>query len=115
MLVALSAFLFAGNVRADDASTLPSRKASVVMPLLNQISHKDSPQSVLDRILKILGEPGGFGGGPRENFWQTFEYELDDKTQIEGGWTTDFRTGVILNMSVTIHVPNGKPKLLYSH
>jgi hypothetical protein len=115
MLVSLWAFLFAGNIHADDLPTLPSNKASVVLPLLYQISSKDSPTSVLERIRRVLGEPNGEAGGPRRNFWETFQFELDDKTQIEGGWRTNYETGVILHMTVTVHAPNSEPKVLYSN
>jgi len=94
LLCIISAFLFVGVVRADDLK-LPSRKASVVMPLLNKISPKDSAESVLERVRKILGEADmGDAGGPRNRFWEADYYWLDDKTEIIVGSTNGKFDGI---------------------
>jgi hypothetical protein len=60
------------------------------MPLLNKISPKDSPQSVLERVRKILGEADmGDAGGPENRFWEADYYWLDDKTEFIVGFTNE--------------------------
>jgi hypothetical protein len=83
LLCVISALLLGGVIRADDSKLLPSRQARVVMPLLNKISPQDSPQSVLDRIRKILGDPDmSESGGPQIRFTTGDYYWLDDKTKV---------------------------------
>jgi hypothetical protein len=113
LLIALAVFGLPVPVCADNPPTLPSRKASVVIPLLNQISPKDSPESVFNQITKILGKSdGGFSGGPTGNFWDDYPYQLDDKTVVDVG--TRMSGQVLLRLSVTIQKPDGKPRVLYS-
>jgi hypothetical protein len=107
--IALVIFLFSGSARAEDPNTLPSRKASVVMPLLNQISSKDSPQNVLDRIKKILGETdGGVDGGGIGRFWSSDDYLLDDNTVISVSYLNGKLDGI------TIRSPGQAWKILYT-
>ena len=84
LLLAIIAALSVGIGHADDAMTLPSRKASVVMPLLRQISPNDSPQNAQDKITKILGKSDmELGSGPRQGrFSDDAYYWLDDKSYI---------------------------------
>jgi len=94
-MLALVAFLLPVMVCADDAAKLPSRKASVVLPLLQQFSPKDSPKSVLDQIDKILDEADDDeGGGPRDRFHVERYYGLDNKTQIIVGFVNDKFEGI---------------------
>jgi hypothetical protein len=66
LLVTFAFFSFVHISRASDASTLPSQKASVVIPLLEKIKDGDNP----GKIWKILGHglipsgPFGAGRGP---------------------------------------------------
>jgi hypothetical protein len=84
LLVVLTAFLPLTLVCADDTPTLPSRKAKVVVPLLQQLSPKDSPQSILDRIKKILGKADSSeSGGPKTNFLIYCQYGLDDDAEAK--------------------------------
>jgi hypothetical protein len=94
----LIVLLFPVAVRADDAPKLPSRKASVVLPLLI-FSPQDSPKSVLERIDKILGQTafGESGGGTGNNFWNASYYPLDDKSYIIVG-SRKGRLGVAICM-----------------
>jgi len=60
------------------------------MPLLDQLSPKDSPKKVLEKIDKILGPPdGGMGGGPIENFRTERLYMLNDGTGINVNFVND--------------------------
>ena len=84
LLLALffSFLLTQGTCRADGASN-SSRKASEIMPILNQIAQTDPPREVFERVKKILGsEPdAGESGGPIGRFWTAEWYFLDDKTR----------------------------------
>jgi len=54
------------------------------MPLLEQLSPKDSPKDVLEKIDKILGGPdAGDGGGPSNAYWEAKLYILDAGTGID--------------------------------
>jgi hypothetical protein len=71
-------------VNAQNAEPLPSRKASVVGPLLTQLSPNDPPKKVLAQLDKILGQPdSGAGGGPSSAYWTAKLYVLDDGTEID--------------------------------
>jgi hypothetical protein len=115
LLVALlSSFLLAqGTCRADGASN-SSRKASVIMPVLNKISPTDPPQEVFERVKKILGgEPdAGESGGPVRRFWTAEWYFLDDKTEVDIGYLNEKFSGVSIRLpgqqqwKVLYKVPN---------
>ncbi len=72
--------------RAADKPTLPSRQASVVVPLLKQISPTENPQNVLAYVRKVLGDPDPLSPlqeeepvvKGRENMY----YRLDDNTEV---------------------------------
>jgi hypothetical protein len=87
--IAFAAFLFSGVARADDPQKLPSREASVVLPLLRHLTIKDtsyfSHDSPLVEIDKILGHADR---GMADSRGATFTYLLNDKTEI----TVYFRT-----------------------
>jgi hypothetical protein len=53
--IALMVFLFSCLAVAQDTPPQP-RKASVVMPLLKELSPKDSPESIDQQITRILGD-----------------------------------------------------------
>ncbi|MCE0499206.1 MAG: hypothetical protein LV481_14800 [Methylacidiphilales bacterium] len=73
-LITLAAFLLVGMTRADDVSQLPSREASVVIPLLKAFSPKEG----YARIVKILGkEDVDTGNGIKD-----CTYGLDDGTSV---------------------------------
>ena len=84
ILVALIVFQFDGVARADDFPKLPSRKASVVLPLLAQVSPKDnSRKEVLAAAVGILGNwEMGIGRGTKERFRESYYFILDDGTQV---------------------------------
>jgi hypothetical protein len=74
VLTLLASFLLAGISRADDAPILPSRKASIVIPLLKAFNPKEG----FTRIEKILGkEDVDVGNGIMD-----CSYGLDDGTSI---------------------------------
>ena len=115
LLLALLTFLFADICRADDATKLPSRKASVVLPLLI-FSPQDSPEKVLERINKILGQAADVGesGGPSNNFWNDHRYLLDDKTIISVSTRiTRSDAGIRSRLGVAICKPGQTWKTLY--
>jgi hypothetical protein len=103
-----SLLLTQGTCRADGASNL-SRKASVIMPLLNQISPMDPPQEVFERVKKILGgEPdSGESGGPIGRFWTAEWYFLDDKTEVDVAYLNGRFSGI------SIRLPGQQWKVLY--
>jgi hypothetical protein len=108
LLFAFGAFLLSSIVRADDGPKFPSREASVVMPLLKQISRSDSPESVLSKIRQILGKPCfGESGGPRNRFTSVDYYFLDDKTMVVAGYLNGRFSGV------SFTVPGQRWVLLY--
>jgi len=89
LLVVLAAILFTGIVLGDNAQKLPSRKASVVLPLLAKFSpQNNSPQEIMKEVEAILGHAdSGEVGGPVGNQWRTYDFTLDDGTQVTvGGW-----------------------------
>jgi hypothetical protein len=108
VMLALIAFLLPSVVRADGTS-FPSRKASVVLPILAQFSSKDnSPKQTYDKIIKILGEPDlGTGGGPESEHWNDLYFELDDKTQIHVSFINDKLA------CITARIPGHELKTLY--
>jgi hypothetical protein len=74
LLIVLVSFLLAATTCADDAPTLPSRKASVVIPLLKAFNPKEG----FARIEKILGkEDMDVGNGIMD-----CSYGLDDGTGV---------------------------------
>jgi hypothetical protein len=79
--ILISAFagllLFPAFVHATDASSLPSRKAAVVLPLLQKISSKDD----YPKIEQILGKPDmDIGSGI-----YVYVFRLDDSTSVMVG------------------------------
>ena len=115
MLLALLTLLSADICRADDAPKLPSRKASVVLPLLI-FSPQDSPKNVLERINKTLGQNDDIGesGGPSNNFWEDRCYLLDDKTIISVSTRiTRDDAGTRSRLGVAVHIPGQPWKTLY--
>jgi len=100
LLVLLFSFLLTeGTCRADGASN-SSRKASVIMPVLNKISPTDPPQEVFERVKKILGgEPDADeSGGPIGRFWTTESFFLDDRTEVD----LDYLNGRFRGLSVRL-------------
>jgi hypothetical protein len=89
--VALVVFLFGGISHAADAPKLPSTKASVVIPLLEQFSPRDSTLTgKVKEAKKILGdnchcEVGGSDPDPLRQCY----YFLDDGTQVEVAWSRE--------------------------
>jgi len=73
-LIACATFLLVGLSRADDVPQLPSRKASVVIPLLKAFSPKEG----YARIVKILGKEDVDMGNAIEDC----TYGLDDGSSI---------------------------------
>ena len=115
MLLALLTFLSADICRSDDAPKLPSRKASVVLPLLI-FSPQDSPKNVLERINKILGQNDDIGesGGSSNNFCENHCYLLDDKTIISVSTRiTRDDAGTRSRLGVAIRIPGQPWKTLY--
>jgi len=76
LFAALVAFILAGSLEAEDVPKLPSRKASVVLPLLKQITSKNGEAE----IKKILGNPDDEKGGAGQAQCRFF---LDDKTVVQ--------------------------------
>ena len=81
------AFFFALLAQAFAGDQIPeafvSAKARDVIPVLAQISQKDSPQVVWDKIKKVLGETDfSEGGGPMDHFHFSSLYVLDDQTKV---------------------------------
>jgi len=75
ILVALAVFLFPAAASADNATTLPSRSAAVVLPLLSHFSSRDR----YSRVTEILGrEDFDIGNAYRECF-----FRLKDSPIIE--------------------------------
>jgi hypothetical protein len=75
ILVALAAFMFQTATSADNATTIPSRNAAVVLPLLSHFSSKDG----YIRVTEILGtEDFDIGNAYRECF-----FRLKDSPIIE--------------------------------
>jgi hypothetical protein len=73
--------LFVTPSRADYAPALPSRKASVVIPLLAKLSPKDySQRAVVEAITRILGNCDSDEKGSRGR--EYLEYRLDDKNKV---------------------------------
>jgi hypothetical protein len=116
LFIALAAFSLPLIVRADDPAQLPTLKASVALPLLNRISPQDKPDIVSKKLLKILGDKNGLGegGGPQSDFWEDSSYELDDHTWIGMHVESNRATHMILCLRITVTLPNGAPKVLYS-
>jgi len=63
LLVAVAIFSFAVIAHPDDTSTLPSQKASVVVPLLEKIKGGDSPGKIDDILGRGLIPSGPSGAG----------------------------------------------------
>ncbi|HWB60266.1 MAG TPA: hypothetical protein VG733_12290 [Chthoniobacteraceae bacterium] len=87
----LMAFLFSCIAVAQDTPPQP-RKASVVMPLLKELSPKDSPQSIDQQITRILGDKYfemGDGALGSSDYRTTRYYILDDRTTIIAYFTGD--------------------------
>jgi hypothetical protein len=77
LLIALAAFLFPGLDRAEGTPTLPSRKAVVVLPLLERFSKGDD----YSKIEKILGKPDmDIGSGI-----YIYVFRLNDSTSVTVG------------------------------
>lgn len=103
LLIALAAFLFTGFVRAGNAPKLPSRKATVVLPLLKQFSQKDT----YPKIEEILGKPDmDIGSGI-----YIYVFRLDDSTSITVG-TADRNS--VFGISRTGHGVNGT-QVIFRH
>jgi hypothetical protein len=100
LLLAVATVLSVGIGHADEAATIPSRKASVVMPLLKQISPSDLPQNVQYKITQILGKPdlGPVGEGPQHHFTTGAYYWLDDKTTVIVGTLNGRFSGVSVRL-----------------
>ncbi|MCE0496825.1 MAG: hypothetical protein LV481_02600 [Methylacidiphilales bacterium] len=109
LLTFFAALLVPTLADSDNANTLPSRKANIVVPLLNQISSKDSPTNVLKRLNEIIGCPdGGDGAGSLAHPWEVWFYFLNDKTQIYIDFDNNKFGGV------QICIPGQKWKVLYT-
>jgi len=109
LLALLFSFLLTqGTCRADGPSN-SSRKASVIMPVLNKISPTDPPQEVFERVKKILGgEPdAGESGGPVRRFWTAEWYFLDDKTEVDVGYLNGKFSGI------SVRSPGQQWRVLY--
>ncbi len=67
-----------------DTKTAPSLKATVVIPLLKNLSPEEPDKTVRAHIAEILGGPNDFGvgGGPTGRKWGELRYSLDDKSEI---------------------------------
>jgi hypothetical protein len=74
LLIALAVFLFPSIARPDDTPSLPSRKASVVLPLLKAFTAKEG----YTRIVQILGKEDMDTG----NAINDCTYLLDDGSGI---------------------------------
>lgn len=111
ILVAIIAIIFGTNIQADDGARLPSRKASVVLPLLNKIGDKNSPEEVVKRLKSVLGEPdSGVESGAVTRLRDTDYYWLEDHTEIIADYINNRLTGVsILLPGQTVW------KVLYTH
>jgi hypothetical protein len=108
LLIALAAVLSSVTAQADNEH-FPSRKANVVLPILQNYSPKGhlERQSVLSEIEKILGKPSTVS--PRstgiEGTYVFYDYVLDDAARIEILFVNDGLTSINIE-------PDGKAELL---
>jgi hypothetical protein len=117
IFIGLIVFVFSGNIHADDPQKLPSRKASVVLPLLRQLTIRDtsyfSHDSPLSEIDKILGPADS---GLADSRGATFSYWLDDKTEITVYFRTDQTTGPRSTVTLArfeAHAPGKNTEIFY--
>lgn len=116
----VAAVLWVSSSFSEDAPKpeLPSKKASIVLPLLRKIAKKNpSPDDIwYDIQKKILGNAqGGFAGGDISRFWATFDYWLDDGTKIEIGITSNcLKTPPeLMGIAIDAKYPDGKSEEIY--
>jgi len=108
LLIAWAGLFFPIGASADDIPKLPSRKVSVVIPLLERFFSKEVTQKdALAEIGRVLGEADfGTAGGTPTDSWKNDYFDLDDKTQIDVGSLKD-------KLSISVRMPDKGIKILY--
>ena len=110
LLLVFVSILSAGMVRVDAAPKLPSKKASVVIPLLEKLDivENTSPRDAMDQMQKILGtflagDVSGFGSHRHIQY----TWILDDQTNI----CMTYDSGKLV--AIDAHIPGNGLKTFY--
>ena len=81
VVAVFAAAVVAASSHGENFSVLPSRKSSVVIPLLVTLHHRDDSQKAVARALRsILGKPDHEMEDVRHRYYM--EYQLDDGTKV---------------------------------
>ena len=107
IFVLAGALLLPVLAHASDASSLPSRKAAVVLPLLKKISKEDT-YSKIEKILGISDMDIGSG-------MYVYVFRLDDSTSVTVGTNHEtvfyiYRAGYGVNGQQVIYNKSENPK-----
>jgi len=110
LLIAFVSIMLAGLAHADISSTPPSRKASVIIPMLAHYSPKDtSKDSVLDDLESVLGKyDNDDSGGQDGGFWSFYSYRLDDGTEVIVEFMSKSDPDDLGLAMIMVQYPNGK-------
>jgi len=101
---------------ADDNSVLPTRQATVVLPMLSHFSPLDTSKgSVMHDLEKILGKFDRVDeAGPDDHAWRIYSYRLDDGTGIMVEFKEHSGPHSLDLAMITAQTPDGTLKNFYS-
>jgi len=101
--------------RAADVPNLPSRQATVILPILSHFSPLDTSKgSVMHEMKRLLGPfDHNDEAGPADHTWRIYSYRLDDGTDIIVEFEEHLGPHSLDLAQIINQCPDGKLKTLY--